>query len=322
MTPLPDDEVLQQAAEWFAVLNDENLSTREHQQWQTWLQADPCHQQAWDQVCQIAGSFDNVSHEASRRAASEVLANERPHTYRNLIALCAVCLTTGLSWLAVSPYSLLTGGYHYRTAIGETEQIRLEDGTELWLNTDTDVVTHYDNNLRRIVLKRGEVLVDTAPDPHKTYRRLVVDTDNGRLTALGTRFSVRYHNNDTGLTVFEGAVRIEPEMTGDRATVPAGQQGRFSQNAIQQKKGQADPAREAWVHGILMTENLPLCQFMAELDRYRHGETLCPSSLNSLRLTGTYPLANTDAILTAVESSLPVTIRQIDDQLWRIEKNN
>jgi len=319
--PILDDEILQQAAEWFAILQDEVLSEEERQQWREWLDADSRHQQAWAQIEHISGTFESFDQDANRYAARKALSGAGPTGLNSLLALCLVCITVTLGWFTLSPQTSASDPVNYQTVVGKTQQIRLEDGTVLWLNTNSKVTTRYSESLRQIVLNQGEVLVDSAPDTQQPYRPLVVDTRNGRLTALGTRFSVRQNNDDTELTVFEGAVRIEPENVAAQVTVQTGQQGRFTRNRIKQTEVPASPAREAWVQGTLLAEDMPLCSFIEELNRYRDGEILCPADLNYLKLMGTYPLQDTDSILTAVESSLPVEFRQIGSQLWRVDKH-
>lgn len=324
-----DDQVLQQAADWFAVLQDEAVTADEQRQWQQWLAEDPQHQLAWEQIEQIFGVMSHFDQEADRQVANHVLSSSG-HGMRNTLAVVSMLfMSVALGWLTFSPYSLLTGAYHYRTEVGETRQIRLDDGSVLWINTDSEVLTRYDNSLRKITLRSGEILIDSAPDtrthtssgsnPLAHSRPLVVDTDSGRLTALGTRFSVKYEDNGTELNVFDGAVRIDPASSNQSHIVRAGGQGHFSPDQIQPGQGGANALREAWSQGLLIADDMPLCQFVSELGRYRSETLYCPSELNRLKLTGTYPLRDTDAILVAIESSLPVRIRQVDDQIWRVE---
>src|SRR5690606_11580505 len=101
--------------------------------------------------------------------------------------------------LAVGGGMLSYGGYRhahtagwtadYRTATGEQRRSVLADGTQLQLNTASAVDVAYDANSRRLVLREGEILITTAPDP--AGRPFFVQTPQGIVQALGTRFSVR-----------------------------------------------------------------------------------------------------------------------------------
>jgi transmembrane sensor len=54
---------------------------------------------------------------------------------------------------------------------------------------------------------------------------------------------------------------------------------------------------------------MPLPDFLAELGRHRPGVLRCAPDAADLRVSGTYPLANTDRVLAALTLSLPVQVR-------------
>ena len=53
-----------------------------------------------------------------------------------------------------------------------------------------------------------------------------------------------------------------------------------------------------------------LGHFIAELSRYRPGLLRCASEVAELRISGVYPLADSDAVLDALTQSLPVSINR------------
>lgn len=192
-----------------------------------------------------------------------------------------------------------------RTGTGEIRDTRLADGTHLWLSSRTAVEIDYSQHLRRLQLLQGEVLVDTANDP----RPLVVDALHGRLQALGTRFSVREGQGFTQLSVFAGAVRIEPANSAAVQVVPAGRQVRIGDAGI----GASEPvalAREAWSRGVLLADNRRLADFIDELAEHVPGYLGCDPRVAELRLVGAYPLNDPERILAALERSLPVRVNR------------
>ena len=60
---------------------------------------------------------------------------------------------------------------------------------------------------------------------------------------------------------------------------------------------------------MLVASNLRLADFLTELDRYRNGSLSCDPAVADLRLSGTYPLADSDRVLTALPGILPVEVR-------------
>ncbi len=167
----------------------------------------------------------------------------------------------------------------------------------------------FDAGLRRIQLHAGEALVDTASDravvPSGPF---VVDSAQGRVRALGTRFSLRLSEADSRVAVYRGAIEIQPAApSAARRTLHAGQETRFTRQTIAAPKP-ANDDRSAWTRGMLLADNLRLGDFVAELARYRHGYLGCAPEVASLRIVGAFPLADTDRVLASLERALPVRV--------------
>lgn len=62
----------------------------------------------------------------------------------------------------------------------------------------------------------------------------------------------------------------------------------------------------SWTKGILSFSDKPLGEVIATLSRYRNGVLRCDPAVAGLRLSGTFPLKNTDAILNVIAQTLPV----------------
>jgi transmembrane sensor len=164
--------------------------------------------------------------------------------------------------------------------------------------------------LRRVSLRAGEILVQTAPDAAVPPRPFVVETAQGRLRALGTRFAVRQLDGASLVAVFEGAVEVRPGDAPDAGlVVQAGEQVRFASGGA----GAVRPAelvRASWARGVLVAEDMRLADFLAELSRYRRGHLACDPAVADVRIVGTYSLVDTDRVLAALADTLPVRVRR------------
>lgn len=312
----PDYAVLQAAAQWFAVLRGSQPSAQERQHWQAWIDASPAHREAWRRVEAIDARFQTVPSQPARQA---LLAPSRRGLRRRQVAKAVLAL----AGVAVGGRVLLSVpgvrgqwaalGAQHRTGVGETRRILLADGTHLWLNTASAADGEHTATLRRIALRTGEILVQSAPDTQYpgAPRPLVVDVPQARLRALGTRFSVRLHDDGTTeLAVYEGAVRVEPASGVAPSTVQAGWQVRIGEEGIAGTPVAAEAKRAAWSRGLLVADGMRLDDFVQELARYRHGYLGCAPEVAHLRLVGVYPLADTDRVLAALQASLPVSVRR------------
>lgn len=60
----------------------------------------------------------------------------------------------------------------------------------------------------------------------------------------------------------------------------------------------------------MIADELRLDAFVAELERYRPGLLRCDPAVAGLRVSGVFPLDDTDRILAMLPSVLPVRVRQ------------
>lgn len=309
----PSYQAMEQAAEWFALLRSGDADQDDRARWQQWLSEDLAHRHAWSYVEAISRSFEPIQTASDPRQATDTLLTANSRVMQRRRALTNIAAFAGLGFLAWAGYrhTPLPGmavAYlaDYHTGTGEQREIALADGTQVWLNAGTALNEDYRPSLRRLQILTGEILVDTAKDASRGF---VVDTPNGRLRALGTRFTVRLQEDgSTLLAVYQGAVEARNE-SGNIALVAAGQQISFSASAMSQPD-KADPAREAWTRGVLVASDIPLSEVVRELGRYHRGHLGVSPEVADLQVFGSFPLDDLDRTLVMLESALPVRIQR------------
>lgn len=291
----PEFLVLQQAAEWFAVLRGQH-GDAERLAWQQWLDAHPQHRQAWSRVEGISAQFEHLP---QRRAASTALQARGPGR-RQVLKGLAIVGGVGVLGLGGRELPWQRWQANQRTAVGEVTQRRLDDGSRLWLNTDSALDVDFTRARRHMVLYRGEVLVELAADS----RPLWLDTDGARLRVAEGRFSVRQLDEGFRVSAYSGSLDV---LGVRQQRLVAGQQTAFDRTRIEPPTA-LHSARQAWTHGVLQADDMPLGEFVAELARYQRGHLGCDPRVAGLRLVGAFPLADRERIFTALEASLPVRV--------------
>jgi len=302
---------LEQAAEWFAVFRSGRVEDDERRRWQDWLAADAGHRQAWARVEAISDGVA-IAREAPQAASAALHAASQVRQRRKLLkAMALAAVTVGAGWQIArqeSVQTLVAGlGAAYRTGTGEHRQVVLADGTRLWLDTDTVLDEQYDDSQRLLVLHRGVILVETHADTAHPARPFIVHSRQGAMRALGTRFAVRQYHGNTELGVSQGRVEISP-FDAPARVIAAGEQTSFTRHAIAAPDA-LEPARQAWTQGMLIAEDMPLAQFLAELSRYRPGHLGCDPAIAGLRVVGAFPLRDTGQALAMLEAALPVRVK-------------
>ncbi|WP_409567139.1 FecR domain-containing protein [Pseudomonas sp.] len=173
------------------------------------------------------------------------------------------------------------------------------------LDTQTAVDITFDATQRLLHLRAGEILVTTHPD--RLNRPLRVQTEQGVIRPVGTRFSVRQEANACRVSVFAGAVDVRPREAGSDLRVTAGQTVRFDRLGVSPATPLPAGAGD-WAHGVLRVERMPLAAFVEELNRYRRGWLRCDPQVGPLLISGAFQLRDTDLVLSAVSQALPVQV--------------
>ncbi|MBD8194518.1 FecR domain-containing protein [Pseudomonas fluorescens] len=298
--PLPT-EVLEEAAEWLMRLSENNLSDSERAEWQRWKVSTPERDRAWARAQLLQSKFGGLPPSLAMSALDRPSHPERRAALGKLALLLALMPVGWGSWKLAQSQQWTAD---YRTRVGERRELTLADGSHITLNTDTAIDVRFDSQQRRVHLREGEILVQTAQDASRPF---LVSTRQGLMQALGTRFTVRELSARTHLAVLEGAVQVV--LADNRQTAPiivnAGQSTDFSAQQFGALTA-TDRNVGAWAQGMLMADNMRLADFVAELTRYRHGFVRYDPAIADLRISGAFPISDTQRTLNMLVQTYPV----------------
>jgi transmembrane sensor len=296
--------VLDAAIAWQLSLDSGNPVERE--EFAKWHAAHEEHARAWHQL----GMLDQRFSVASGPARTALLLSRESIRRRvrklgsgvaSLVAVIGLALFAGDRFLPID-YWLAD----QRTATGEQRTLRLTDGTLINLNTHSAIDVRFDEKQRLIVLQEGEILVETG---HGDARPFIVETREGSLRALGTRFLVRREDDGTRLSVLQSAVAAHPQSSPEEQILHEGQQVLMRGNGLGPITA-LNLGADAWTRGMLVVDNARLEDLVHELARYRRGHLGLAPEIADLRITGSFPLHDTDKALNALLPTLPVQIEQ------------
>lgn len=299
-----DHATLQQAADWYARLTAEPTALPLQEAWRHWHAHSEINRQAWSYVARVGQRFAPLQEDvAGANQTLDSLRQTRRSRRQVLGGLSVVMGGALLGWGSWQQRGLPGADFHTGTAVlGEQ---RLADGSRIWLNSATALDVNFSGGLRELTLYRGEVLITTGSD----RRPFVVNTPQGHLRPLGTRFSVREQHGRTLLNVYEGSVQARCADSDQTRIVPAGQGVTFDRQRVAPMQ-RAQPGREAWANGVLMAGDMRLADFIAELASYREGHLGIDPQVANLRVMGTFPLQDTDQVLAMLEQVLPVRVER------------
>ena len=223
---------------------------------------------------------------------------------RQVVKHLAVLLAAGTTAWSVKDTELLQHWTSdYSTTVGERWRIDLADNTQVQLNTDTAIDVKYTPQLRQIHVLRGEILVD--PNPTDT-RPLWVKTAEGLTRAVSGRFSVRQRSGFTQLGADHGALSVQ--IPSRSLVLQGGELISFDAHTLLARRPQRD-GELAWSRGMIVAQGMRLDDFLEELSRYRRGRLSCDPAVSGLRVSGTFPLSDTDRILAALAQTLKLDVQ-------------
>ncbi|AIG05588.1 putative transmembrane sensor [Pseudomonas fluorescens] len=310
---MPDarQQIEEQAAEWMLRLHDGEMTEAQRLAFECWKQQGPHYAAAAARMEAVISRMQALRGKKSPARAALNAAFADKKTRRNTNALRALLLACSLAIptaaLLVSPYPRQWMA-DVRNGPGQWQTLTLADGSALSLNGISAANLHFDATQRRIELLQGEILVDVA---HDQARPFIVQTAQGSMRALGTRFVVKREGDSTVLTLLESRVAAHSADARQTLEVAAGAQALISNDSVR-LIGSIDPAsiNEAWRRHQLVVENRPLPEVLDEISRHRAGRLQFDrAALQGLRVSAVIPLDDSDHALQLLAKTLPINVR-------------
>ncbi len=320
------DAIQTTAADWYARELGGRLNDDDKAALQSWLQEDPAHQLAYSQCENIwlmtktleDSSVVGDELEAMARLESPAMPAGSPgfaRAYWPIFARAAAVITVGIG-IFLSIQQL--GEERYSTAIGEQRLVRLDDGSQILLNTQTRVRVDYAPEERSIYLDNGEAFFSVAKDATRPF---IVNVDGSQLQALGTAFNVDLSKQDIAVVVTEGVVEVSTRTDADTlqtvAQLQVGQGARYQADHHQVTPKVANLEKvTAWQSRKMYFDNELLADAIAEHNRYTGQQiVLADEQLGTQHISGVFNIGDTESLVFALKQSFNADVRQDDDRI-------
>lgn len=317
-----------EAAQWLIRLDaDTPPSQAELRALGEWLHRSPAHREELESIAALWGRMNILTELAVPLGhASRATAMRQPRLL--LAAMTAVVIVIGVmlarSW---APDPMLETNGLYATAVGQQSIRNLADGSQVMLNTNSQIKVVYGPTSRNVYLLQGEALFTVAKNPQRPFR---VYAGSGLIEAVGTAFSVYLQGTQVDVAVTEGRVMLATAnvdsarlqslgvvSAGEVATIrspvadsPAG--GVAVLQELEPIPPQALAQRLAWRSGVLMFSGETLENVVKELGRYTTVSIEIPDeTIRSMRVGGRFPVGETESMLAALESNFNLRVIRV-----------
>ncbi|TDN97091.1 FecR family protein [Sunxiuqinia elliptica] len=177
---------------------------------------------------------------------------------------------------------------------GKRSKITLEDGTQIWLNSGSQLLypSSFNSKTRKVYLK-GEAFLQVAENKNKPFH---VITPAIKVQVLGTTFNISAYNDDSFIetVLLHGKVNISTNKAfSDNIEMIPGERVRYIKNSKSMKKDHVNPNLYAsWINGYLIFENTPIKDVSKKLERYYNTKIVIEQGLEQITFSGKLDLKN------------------------------
>lgn len=250
-------------------------------------------------------------------------SSERSHRARRSLlgtigALAVIGVAAYLSsprlQTTINPFSHPT----YVTAVGETRDVSLEDGSRIMLDTSSRVRISFAAGARDVELLEGQAHFDVAKDHTRPFR---VRTRSAEVIAVGTSFDVAARPALTTVTLIEGRVNVRSTIEGsDGATHPEsltpGQQLDITdEGQFLGKKPVRLSSVTSWQRGTIELDDVPLADALTTLNRYSNTKIVIDADhLQSRRVSGVFVVGDVETEALVLQRFLGLHERSRSDE--------
>jgi ferric-dicitrate binding protein FerR (iron transport regulator) len=201
----------------------------------------------------------------------------------------------------------------YSTDVGERRAIQLEDGSQLTLNTASNVEILFTPMTRQERLINGEVFIKVQHQPRRPFW---VTIDDVKIVDIGTQFDVYRLSNSIRVSVLQGSVQLRCTCSlnsdlfgGDQAEIAL--EGPSA--TLHRRRSSVNELERAiaWTEGHLSFNGESVSDVTREFNRYtsRHFVIADPS-IAHYRIAGIFPSTDPDKLLEMLHArgieSLPL----------------
>ena len=201
------------------------------------------------------------------------------------------------------------------TLKGQKLQVKLPDGTLVWLNSES--ILRFPESFKgkqRELEFSGEAYFDVARDPSKPF---IIHTEKTKVQVLGTRFNVRALaiEKATSVVVEQGKVRFTGKSDQQESILTANRRGVFEHagsSASVMTSGTVHTEKYiAWKNNELRLDNLTIEEIAQTLERWYNVDIkISRAALSKERYTGNFHNPSLKQVLESMSFAVKFQYKQ------------
>ncbi len=147
--------------------------------------------------------------------------------------------------------------------LGQQTKTRLSDGTEVWLNSGSELAfADLTDKVRKVKL-RGEAYFDVAKDSELPF---IVETSQIKIKVLGTQFNVNAYDDTQSVVLVSGSVGVTAKRNGSNDHLSPNEMYTYNSETNSQQISQVNTSDyTSWIEGYLQFNNMSLDKVFKQL---------------------------------------------------------
>lgn len=212
----------------------------------------------------------------------------------------------------------------FQTGFGEKKTLRLEDGSEIVLNSNSQL--RYDPNIKvgedAEVWLQGEAYFDITHLENKRQRSFTVHTQDGIVQVLGTKFVINSFGEQTQAVLSKGEIKVKVENGSQNHTIEQvlrpGDLALFSGTDHSIALREVNPlVYTSWIEDKLVFEKTPMDEVSMRIENtFGVKIKITDESLQSRRLSGSIRIPNLQVLKEALAKLLDATVSEKNKVLY------
>lgn len=348
-------QIAEEAADWVVQIDSGPLSPESQARFAEWAKRSPTHVEELLCCASLLVGLKHIDITQTNSAANLLLAANRENVHylhgggmeveadlsepdqyqpidqrlggRNVWRLSALAASISLiflfSWFITKtdypPINNISEEIYdtYQTTSSGQQSIKLEDGSILRLNSESQVRILFSDSERVVELSNGEALFDVAYDPDRPFRVL---SSGKAIQAVGTKFTVKTEGGNINVVVIEGKVIVgniesillyNSEANDLFEVVSAGREAYFPISGLV-NISDADVVTEiAWQARYMTFDNEPLSMIAAQFNRNNALEIVIDhSDLMQTRMSGIFDVHDPESFIAFLKVTGEVTVER------------
>lgn len=303
-----------EAAVWVARLHGPNRTKEVEGGLRRWLADDPQHPVAFEIMTDTWERSARLRRRPIERVASWEVVGFRLSFSRAALGIVATAVLAVFGTLFYLHSDVIA------TGIGELRTLSLQDGTRIFMDSNTRLVVQYEKARREVRLESGQAFFEVTRNPRRPF---FVRAGGHLIRDLGTQFDVRSDAQGLAVTLVEGKVTVSPISARPRAPTLSDRSSNAAQRAVPAayatlalsagERVTFTPAGApvidrppfnvvtAWERSQIVLDNTSLQDAVSEMNRYSRQKIMIDSAaLRRIRVSGIFQAGDSQNFAAAV----------------------